>query len=398
MIWSIVMPSLYQTIDLYENEGSALTLGSGQVLSFTNFQNSVSGHTRVEDDNSDFQWDLNETGEFNGQAAEFVAAGTAVAGVDVDLLGVPITTITLSSPVNVGVIEVDGVQYIRFFNEDGTEAEPAALLDALASQLVTALTPFALLPGVQDIIDNSLDYVENNAFLIFDLSETSGIDMVTCFTAGTLVVTERGEVAVETLKIGDRVLTVDHGLQPIRWIGSRIMTVDELGQAPQFRPIRIEAGALGDDLPLQRLTVSPQHRCLVRSKIAERMSGDREVLVAAKHLLGLPGVEIVEAKEPVTYIHMLFDRHELLWSNGAITESFYLGEQALSSVDRAAREEILALFPSLADGLPDQRPVPARPFLRGRVARKLVDRSVTNRKPMVESSPAAAKHQATAAR
>jgi Hint domain len=149
-------------------------------------------------------------------------------------------------------------------------------------------------------------------------------------------------------------------------------------------PIRIEAGAFAPDLPHKALTVSPQHRCLVRSKIAERIAGRSDVLVAAKHLLGTPGVSVLPGDRPVTYIHLLFDRHELVWSNGAVTESLYLGEQAMASVDQAAREEILTLFPMLAE----LRPPAARPFLRGRLARKLVERSVSNRKPLIDASGA----------
>jgi hypothetical protein len=63
-----------------------------------------------------------------------------------------------------------------------------------------------------------------------------------------------------------------------------------------------------------------------------------------------------------------------------VTESLYLGEQAMTSVDAAARDEILTLFPKLAE----LRPPAARPFLRGRLARKLVERSVSNRKVLVE--------------
>ena len=80
--------------------------------------------------------------------------------------------------------------------------------------------------------------------------------------------------------------------------------------------------------------------------------------------------------------HLLFDRHELVWSNGTVTESFYLGDQAVAAVDAAAREEILALFPDMAK----VRPLGARPFVRGRIARKLVERSQANRKPMVEAA------------
>lgn len=383
------MATIEQDINLYENQGALLTVGPGQVISFSNFQDPITGEVAVDDANNDIQWDFGETATFEGAPATLVATGTASIGVTIASIPNPVPflpplfpgiTVTLSSPVRVAVVVVNGEQFVRFYNEDGTEADPAALLDGLASQLVTALGPLGDL--VLGVIGDPLAYVENNALLTFNLSNTSpnGTALIPCFTAGTLIATGRGEVKVEDLVVGDLVLTVDRGLQAIRWVGSKILSPQDLALAPNLAPIQIEAGALGPDLPHVTLTVSPQHRCLVRSKIAERIAGEAEVLVAAKHLLGTPGVSVVPADQPVTYIHLLFDRHELVWSNGAVTESLYLGEQAMSSVDAEARDEILTLFPKLAE----LRPPAARPFLRGRLARKLVERSVSNRKVLVE--------------
>jgi hypothetical protein len=383
------MATIEQTIGIYENQGALLTSGPSQILNYTDFQNSISGEIAVDDANTDIEWDIGETATFESQTATLIATGNAVFGVTIAVnLPFPLPdvnlTVSLSSPVLVGVVEVGSTQYVRFYNPDGTDADPAALLDGLVGDVVTALGP--LLGPVELIVGPIADYVENNTLLTFDLPNTDGVDLVPCFTAGTLIATECGEVAVEALRVGDLVLTVDHGLQPIRWVGSRTLTADELAQAPNLMPIRIEPGALGSGLPWTSLTVSPQHRCLVRSKIAERMSGDPEVLVAARHLLGAPGIAEIEAPQSVTYVHLLFDRHELLWSNGAITESFYLGKQAMTAVDRDARDEILQLFPALASGLPETGPLPARPFIRGRVARRLVDRSIANRKPLFEDT------------
>lgn len=385
------MASVYQDINLYEDTGSLLGVGSNQVIAFSNFQNPTTGHLRVEDNDDGLDWDTGETAEFQGQPAELTAVGTAVVGVSVPLL-VTTLTVELSTPVFTSIVLVDGVEYVRFYNEDGTEADPAALLDALASQLATDLEA-ALLDDpllatiIEPILLDPLAYVETNAFMTFDMAATGSAALIACFTAGTLIATGRGEVKVEDLKVGDLVLTVDRGLQAIRWVGSQVLTPRDLARAPNLAPIRIEAGALGPDLPHAALTVSPQHRCLVRSKIAERMAGDAEVLVAAKHLLGTPGVSVVPTDQPVTYVHLLFDRHELVWSNGAVTESLYLGEQAMSSVDADARDEILTLFPKLAE----LRPPAARTFLRGRMARKLVERTVSNRKVLVEPSAKAEK-------
>ena len=85
---------------------------------------------------------------------------------------------------------------------------------------------------------------------------------VICFAAGTPVETAAGEVAVERLAVGDLVRTLDHGLRPVRWIGS--VRVD-LGAGPHpARPVRIGAGALGPGVPVREivgLAGAPGSRC-----------------------------------------------------------------------------------------------------------------------------------------
>lgn len=202
---------------------------------------------------------------------------------------------------------------------------------------------------------------------------------VVCFASGTLIKTCEGEIAVEDLKVGDKVLTLDDGYQPIRWIGMRKLSAQDLTENPKLRPIRIRAGALGNDMPTQDLTVSPQHRVLANSKIAERMFGVNEVLVGAKHLIELDGVEVAEDMAEVTYVHFLFEEHQIVFSNGARTESLYTGAEALKSISPKAREEIYAIFPGLqAD--PDAGTDAVRLLVPGRQARKLAERSARNDK------------------
>ncbi|WP_245999470.1 Hint domain-containing protein [Paracoccus methylarcula] len=197
------------------------------------------------------------------------------------------------------------------------------------------------------------------------LDNVSLVAPVVCFAAGTLIETSCGPMAVEKLREGDMIRTRDNGLQPIRWIGSRKLSAAELAAAPNLRPIRIRAGAFGNNTPETNLIVSPQHRVLVRSKIAQRMFSADEVLVAAKHLLELDGVGIAEDMAQVEYLHILFDRHEIIFSNGAETESLYTGPEALKAVGPKARDEILALFPELRDMDPAAVAPPARPWSRG---------------------------------
>lgn len=163
-------------------------------------------------------------------------------------------------------------------------------------------------------------------------------DFLACFAAGTRVLTPTGERAVETLRTGDLVVTLDHGAQPIRWIGR----TETLGRG-NHTPIRIEAGALGN---LHALRVSPQHRMLIAGGSAELQFGEPEVLVAARHLVGQDGIT-EDPCGPVSYVHILFDRHELVLAEGAWAESFFPGDM-LEQGDPQARAEIMALFPDLA--------------------------------------------------
>lgn len=208
---------------------------------------------------------------------------------------------------------------------------------------------------------------------------------VPCFTKGSLIRTDRGDRVIEDLSAGDMVLTRDKGLCPIRWIGATTVSPARLDLQPNLRPIRISAGSIGDGIPLSDLEVSPQHRVLVRSRIGKRLFHTDEILVAAKHLVDLPGIDVITPPNGVTYYHMLFDDHEVVLSNGAWTESLYTGPQAMRSVGAAARREIIALFPDLQE--PTCPPKGARRFLTGQEARKMVDRHAANlpRRRLVET-------------
>jgi len=200
---------------------------------------------------------------------------------------------------------------------------------------------------------------------------------IVCFVAGTIIRTPTGEVAVEALEVGDLVMTRDNGAQPVRWIDS---TRRALRAGSRLAPVRIRAGALGDNLPESDLLVSPQHRMLVRSAIAQRMFGTDEVLVAAKQLLQIDGIDIADDLDEVVYVHFIFDRHEIVYANGAESESLYTGPEALKTLSPQAREEILALFPKLAE---DALPEPARVLASGRLGRKLAVRHAQDDKPVV---------------
>ena len=222
--------------------------------------------------------------------------------------------------------------------------------------------------------------IQNGGTAVSASDLTENATAVVCFGADAMIATADGPVPAGALKVADMVLTRDNGYQPIRWVGQRTLDAATLAANAQLRPIRIRTGALGQGLPTSDLIVSPQHRILVRSKIAERMFGHCEVLVAAKQLMVTEGIDIADDLESVTYVHFLFDAHQIVLSNGAETESLYTGAEALKSVPREAQEEILAVFPELAEG--NARPA-VREMLSGRMGRKLAQRHAQNGKKLV---------------
>ena len=200
-------------------------------------------------------------------------------------------------------------------------------------------------------------------------------EVVICFTPDTRIATSRGEVPVQNLKAGEMVLTRDNGLQAVRWVGRRNLTGTELLNAPDFNPVRIKAGALRDGIPTRDMMVSPNHRMLISSPSTEMLFSENEVLVAAKHLVGMKGIDQI-APSKISYIHVLFDNHEVVLADGSWSESFQPGDYSLAGVQAEQRCEILALFPELssAAGLADYPA--ARRSLRAHEARILTVDSI----------------------
>lgn len=178
------------------------------------------------------------------------------------------------------------------------------------------------------------------------MSEGSG--GVICFTPGTRIRTPQGCRLIEELHEGDLVLTKDDGPQPVRWIGQRRMSGARLFAMPKLRPVRISAGALGEDVPDGDLIVSPQHRLLVKGAVAQELFNTPEVLVAAKDLINGQSVTVDLNLRQVTYVHLLLDRHQVLWANGMETESFHPASAALSALEEGDRARLLASHPELA--------------------------------------------------
>lgn len=220
--------------------------------------------------------------------------------------------------------------------------------------------------------NGTVEFLDSNGNVIGTLSFSNIETVVPCFTPGTLIATGHGDIPVEELRVGDRVLTLDHGYQPIRWIGRKTLTDAELDRAPNLRPVLIRRGALGSSRPERDMRLSPQHRVLIAAPEAELMTGEPQLLAPAIQLVGQPGIAQEVAAKGVTYIHLLFDRHEIILSDGIWSESFQPGEATLNGMEDAQRAELCALFPELetltAAPYPAARPTTRRHELRAILA------------------------------
>ena len=181
-----------------------------------------------------------------------------------------------------------------------------------------------------------------------------------CFVAGTKILTDSGEVAVERLRVGDLVETLDAGPQPIRWIGSRSLA----RPSPNQWPVRISANALGPGYPARTVELSPQHRVLLEGPAIELLFGDNQVLAAAKSLINGTAISAARPAAVLEYYHFCFDRHHVILANGLASESLFPGNEARQTLDLAAITELNEIFPGFAGGLQDAELSTARPILR----------------------------------
>lgn len=174
---------------------------------------------------------------------------------------------------------------------------------------------------------------------------------VICLTRGTLIGTPDGDRLIEDLTVGDLVTTYDNGDQPIRMIHKRTVSGCDYTRNRALWPVCLQAGSLGFGLPRRRLWVSPQHRMLYSHIRIPLMFGEEAVFVRAKSLAAhFEQVYVDSSLDAVTYYHLVFDRHEVIYAEGAATESFHPGPEGIANLDAEARIELFTLFPALRFG------------------------------------------------
>lgn len=208
------------------------------------------------------------------------------------------------------------------------------------------------------------------------------ISMLVCFAGQTMIETPTGGKPASDIRVGDLV-TTERGPMPVRWVGRRRVTAAELAANHKLRPVLICAGALGQGLPRADLRVSRQHRMLVSSPICQRMFGRTDILVSALKLTALPGIHIDEEIDRIDYVHLLFDQHEVVFAEGAPSESLLLHGEAFLALSAGAQDEIRLIFPEIGAG---RAPLPSAKLIpKGSQQTRMADRMVRNERFPLEA-------------
>ena len=178
--------------------------------------------------------------------------------------------------------------------------------------------------------DGSIHYLQGGSEGI------SASSFTPCFATGTRILTPDGPVAVEELVAGDRVCTLDSGSQPVAWTFSRQLEFPEAGES--MIPIVIPSNAFGSGIPSSDLILSPQHAiCLSLPCMGQ-------TLVRAKALVGRLGVRQKRGCVQVTYHTVMLSKHEIIFAENTLVESFYPGPEALKAIGARGLKSLQKVF------------------------------------------------------
>lgn len=229
-----------------------------------------------------------------------------------------------------------------FVVTDGRRSFTLTLIDVPETRARLVMAVGALPPADQDlwVVRTAID-----RSAVTGRSTTPG--GVICFAPGTRIATPDGPRLIESLRPGDPVLTRDNGPQEVQWLGHRRMSGARLYAMPHLRPIRFRAGAVGMDEPDRDLIVSPQHRMLIRGPRARALFNVDEVLVEAADLVNDHTILVDRSLREVTYVHVLLERHNVIWANGLQTESFHPANTEFESIAPDQRAGLKAILPGV---------------------------------------------------
>lgn len=240
----------------------------------------------------------------DGQGGQSIAAGS-----DFGAIGAPIATLSR----------------MMLMSDDG------AMLELLVLRVAEA-TLIRPLSAIQHGREYTLLSADRKAGDV-ELAEMACVS----FTRGTRITLSNGaQRPVEALQVGDRVLSRDHGPQPVRWIGQQ--TVRAIGA---FAPVVITRDTLHNAADL---ILSPDHRLFIYQRQDAVGVGQAEVLVRARHLIN--GDTIYQREGGyVEYFHILFDAHEIIYAEGIPAESLMVTSQTLAALPDDLARDVQHRFP-----------------------------------------------------
>lgn len=165
---------------------------------------------------------------------------------------------------------------------------------------------------------------------------------------GTPIRTAKGDVAAIDLAAGDWVETLDHGLQQIVWLGQLAVSAARMHDAPNLRPVSIQANAFEMGVPRSDMLVSQRQKILVSGDVALDLYNSQEVLVSAKDLVNGRTIALQTRERHVQYVFIMLTRHEVIWANDIPVESFHPGMMDLAMLGESQRRSLFASAPYVA--------------------------------------------------
>ena len=309
----------YEGDDTTLGQGGTLTAGTIEVATgghFTLDGGSASGGSfdlaggTLELQSGGFDLPLNssETGTLQIDAGTTLeVSGTASSGITVNFSRAPPAALTLDNPAGFGGIfgAVGAGNSIQFASSNVSFVSYAVGAGGIGTLTLDV-----------DGTDTTLQFADGSAFNAGDFTPGPGPGGtrtslgISCFAAGTRVLTPDGGKPVELLRVGDPVVTQDGAAAPIVWLGHRHVDCRASSRPSRGFAVRITAGAFGPGLPRRDLFLSPDHAVFVE-----------DVLIPVKHLRNGTTVAQIEV-DRVMYCHVELQRHELLLAEGLPTESF----------------------------------------------------------------------------
>lgn len=179
--------------------------------------------------------------------------------------------------------------------------------------------------------------------------DANPLSRISGFGPNTHIMTPEGELPVEWLATGDRILTRDHGAQPILWMGRARFGRDELARAPETTPISIAQGALGHGFPSHPTWLAQRSRVLLSGAEVELNAGTDEALSEVSYLRAPGHIEDTPDCEAVCYTYLLLAVHELACANGLWAETLHLDPVARHVLEDRIPPVLLA-DPDIAEG------------------------------------------------